>query len=112
VQKTTVILENVHTAGLESPDDHNKFQLQFQAILVNPKTTLNELKNAKDYYITAGVEYADGAYVWVGQAKITTVLIPQVARTRKYVIIRPPLTSVINLYTRAVIEQLIIRIFE
>ncbi len=78
VQKTTVLMEHVHTGGNMSASDHNMIQIQFQAILVDPKTTANNLKNGKDYYITAGVEYADGAYVWVGQAKVTTVMLPQV----------------------------------
>ena len=77
-EKTIVTLENVHTDGLDSPDDHNILRFQFQAVLVDPKIPTNWLKNGKDYYITAGVEYSDGAYIWVGQGKVTTVLLTTV----------------------------------
>ncbi len=78
VKKTSLLFEKVHTDGKDASDDKNVLQIQFQAVLVNPESTTNWLKNGKDYYITAGVEYADGSYIWAGQAKISTVLVEKV----------------------------------
>ena len=40
----------------------------------HPENASIALKDGKDYYITAGVEYGQEGFVWTGQAKVTTVL--------------------------------------
>ena len=77
IGKAVAILENVHTDNRAASGDQNKLKLQFQAVMMNPEHPENAsiaLKDGKDYYITAGVEYGQEGFVWTGQAKVTTVL--------------------------------------
>ena len=64
-------MEQVHTSNTSTdapePADNNKITFQFQFILVDTSD-----KYTGNYYLTAGVEYGNQAYVWVGQAAITT----------------------------------------
>lgn len=60
-------MEQVHTSNTSDLADDNKITFQFQFILVDTSD-----KYTGNYYLTAGVEYGDQAYVWVGQAAITT----------------------------------------
>ena len=57
----------MHTSNTSDSADDNKITFQFQFILVDTSD-----KYTGNYYLTAGVEYGDQAYVWVGQAAITT----------------------------------------
>ena len=54
----------MHT-GDQSTD--TKFEVQFRAMLVN----LPEVANGEKRYITAGAEYGNSEYIWIGQAEIT-----------------------------------------
>ena len=77
VEKSIIIFEHLHTTGSDSyAADQTRIQIQFQAILLNLDDDENSLESGKDYFITAGVEY--GELLMVGQAKITTVLVPNV----------------------------------
>ena len=33
-----------------------------------------DIGDAEERFVVAGVEYGDGEYVWIGQAKLTTVV--------------------------------------
>ena len=62
VEKTTLILEQLHTDGIQASDDSNKVKVQFQAVMV----PVNDLVTATDYFLTAGAEYGNEGFVWVG----------------------------------------------
>ena len=86
IGKAVAVLENVHTDNQPSSGDHNRLQLQFQALMINPEiadgtNASNALKDGQDYYITAGVEYGQG-FVWTGMAKVTTALKDLVSSAR------------------------------
>ena len=53
---------------LQTTDGARTAEVEFQAMLVN----LPEVANGQNRYITAGLEYGDSTYIWVGQASITT----------------------------------------
>ena len=79
VGKAKATLEHVHTGNQPSNGDQNTLKLQFQALMMNPEiadgtNASNALKDGKDYYITAGVEYGTEGFIWTGQAKVTTAL--------------------------------------
>ena len=61
-----MLFQQVHTNGQPDSGELNKITIQFQAILL-PTGDVED----KDYYITAGAEYGDEQYVWVGQEKVT-----------------------------------------
>ena len=63
IEKAIVPYKELHTTG-----DAKTAEVQFQAMLVN----LPEVANGQNRYITAGLEYGDSTYIWVGQASITT----------------------------------------
>ena len=63
-------MEQVHTTGIPDEGNQNKLRVEFQAVLVDHEAT----KTATKDFITTGVEFGDEAYVWVGQAEITTSL--------------------------------------
>ena len=67
IEKSAILLEQVHTSNTSDAASANKITFQFQFILVDTSD-----KYTGSYYLTAGVEYGDQAYVWVGQAAITT----------------------------------------
>ena len=67
IEKSHILLEQVHTSNTSNLVDDNKITFQFQFILVDTSD-----KYTGNYYLTAGVEYGNQAYVWVGQAAITT----------------------------------------
>jgi len=76
IEKTSILLEQVHTNGAEAPDTtNNQLIFQFQAVMV----ATSDLVSNKRYYITAGVEYGDEEYVWIGQAEVISVLINRVS---------------------------------
>ena len=77
IEKTTILLEHVHTDDTEDPNDDNKLVFQFMAIMVST----DDLETARDYYITAGVEYGIDEHVWIGQAKVTSVLLSRVSQS-------------------------------
>ena len=66
-----MLLEQVHTDSTEDAGDANKVVVQFQAVAVD----VPDLESARDYYLTAGVEYGNEQYVWVGQAHIRTIVV-------------------------------------
>ena len=74
VEKSKIILEEVHTGESEAIGNDNSLKFQFQAVLVDHFETAT----ATSYFITAGVEYANEAYIWVSQAEIMTSLQPHV----------------------------------
>ena len=53
---------------LQTTEGARTAEVEFQAMLVN----LPEVANGQNRYITAGLEYGDSTYIWVGQASITT----------------------------------------
>ena len=53
---------------METNGAQKSAEVQFEAMLVN----LEEVDNNEDRFITAGLEYGDSAYIWVGQAAIKT----------------------------------------
>ena len=71
-EKTRMLLEQTHTGGSDSTGDNNVFEAQFQAVVLD--SVPDPLIDGGKYYISAGVEYGNGAYVWVGQAEIQTAL--------------------------------------
>lgn len=56
----------MHTDGTAVTNTENMIKLQVQFFAVDV-TDLTDIA----YYLTAGVEYGDQSYVWVGQAPIT-----------------------------------------
>ena len=65
----------MHTEGPDTGSDEvgeamteedNQITIQFQALLV-PTGRVEDT----DYFITAGAEYGDEQFVWVGQEKVT-----------------------------------------
>lgn len=69
VEKAVIDWTNVQTTGPDGTDK-NTINVQFQAMMV----PLPELENGKKYYVSAGIEYAEEAYVWVGQIEVTASL--------------------------------------
>ena len=67
IEKSHIRLEQVHTSNVSTGTNDNTITFQFQFILVDTSD-----KYTGQYYLTAGVEYGNQAYVWVGQAAITT----------------------------------------
>jgi len=78
VEKSSILLEQVHTGGLEAGGDPNDNQmtLQFQAVMVNTDDVMSNQR----YFITAGVEFGNEEYVWIGQAEIISVLLNRVRK--------------------------------
>ena len=70
-------LHTTASSNFSSSSDHSRIQIQFQAILLNLDNDENTLESGKEYFISAGAEH--GELVMVGQAKISTVLIPKVS---------------------------------
>ena len=88
IEKSHIRLEQVHTSNVSTGTNDNTITFQFQFILVDTSD-----KYTGQYYLTAGVEYGNQAYVWVGQAAITTAY--QV-RVRLYAFKQKPLSTVIE----------------
>ena len=88
IEKSHIRLEQVHTSNVSTGTNDNTITFQFQFILVDTSD-----KYTGQYYLTAGVEYGNQAYVWVGQAAITTAY--QV-RVRLYAFKQKPLGTVIE----------------
>ena len=74
-----MLFQQVHTNGMTDSLEENKITVQFQAILL-PTGDVQD----KDYYITAGAEYGDEQYVWVGQEKVTVARVPRVGNDKEY----------------------------
>ena len=67
IETSRMLFQQVHTNDQEDTGGGtHKITIQFQAILV-PTGDVED----KDYYITAGAEYGNEQYVWVGQEKVT-----------------------------------------
>lgn len=67
IETSRMLFQQVHTEGVaDTGGDTHKITIQFQAILV-PTGDVED----KDYYLTAGAEYGNEQYVWVGQEKVT-----------------------------------------
>ena len=75
VEKASISMEQVHTSGNQGTTDALHYEIQFQALAMNMEEDLLDNTN---YYITAGVEYGHEAYIWIGQAEISTALVPHV----------------------------------
>ena len=88
IEKSHIRLEQVHTSNVSTGTNDNTITFQFQFILVDTSD-----KYTGQYYLTAGVEYGNQAYVWVGQAAITTAY--QV-RVRLYAFKQKPLGTIIE----------------
>lgn len=66
----------MHTNGGPGLDDPNHtIKVQFEAVMLDPKTENIWLKDGHKYYITAGVEFGSGAYIWIGQKEVQTILL-------------------------------------
>ena len=81
--KGKIIMEQLHTGGNGGEGDTTHVVIKFTAILVNVGENLggvaSPLLTGKTYYLTAGAEYGNGAYVWVGQMPVTLKLEPIVS---------------------------------
>ncbi len=77
VEKARFELFELHTDALQSATDLNQLTVTFTAIMVGT----SDLLDATDYFITAGAEYLDEEYVWVGQQPVTSSLVSQVRQT-------------------------------
>ena len=65
----------MHTDNTNDTGDANKIEFQFMAIVVNT----DDLFTATNYHITAGVEYGNEEYVWIGEATVSTDLVNEVS---------------------------------
>eukprot|EP00094_Tigriopus_californicus_P011496 TCALIF_11101-PA protein Name:"Protein of unknown function" AED:0.09 eAED:0.09 QI:0/0.77/0.73/0.95/0.48/0.58/46/1495/2737 len=72
IEKTKITFEQLHTNDEGSPDDENQVKVQFQAVLVDHEQT----QNGRQYYLTTGVDFAGQSFVWIGQAKVQTSIVP------------------------------------
>ena len=63
MEKAIVRYKEVQTTGAAKT-----LEVQFKAMLLY----LSEVSNAQNRYITAGTQYGDSKYIWIGQAHITT----------------------------------------
>lgn len=75
IEKTKITFEQLHTNDEGSPDNDNEVRIQFQAVLVDHEQT----QNGRQYYLTVGVDFAEQSFVWIGQAKIQTSIVPLVS---------------------------------
>ena len=72
-----MLLEQVHTSGEQTESTLNQYRVNFQSVLVDTAPT--PIRDNSKYVITAGVEYADEEYIWIGQAEISTALAGEVS---------------------------------
>ena len=71
-------MEQLHTNDNPDGGDRNHIVVQFQAILLDLGIDANGNAAAAQtdmlYYITAGVEYGNEEYVWIGQQEIKVLI--------------------------------------
>ena len=73
VGKTVITMEQLHTLSEPSSEDGNHVVVRFQALMIDIPTNLEgEPAVVEDvpYYITAGAEYGNGAYIWVEHLEV------------------------------------------
>ena len=63
IEKAIVPYKEIETSGTE-----RSAQVQFEAMMVY----IGDVSGGQNRHITAGLEYGDSAYIWVGQASVTT----------------------------------------
>ena len=63
IEKAIVPYKEIETSG-----NDRSAEVQFEAMMVD----IGDISGSQDRHITAGLEYGDSGYIWVGQAKVTT----------------------------------------
>jgi len=64
VEKSSIVLEQVHTDGYGAADDKGKLSVQFQAIMLDSLAG-GELQDGSPYQLVAGAEFGHGEYIWM-----------------------------------------------
>ena len=64
IEKAIVPYKDIETTGAT---DKSAF-VKFEAMMVD----IGDISGSQNRHITAGLEYGDSAYIWVGQASLTT----------------------------------------
>lgn len=74
--KQSLSIQNINTGGNPDSMTANQFSIGFNSMLCNePGVTAGA-----QFYLTAGIQYANETYVWIGQIPMTANPVAMVSR--------------------------------